>query len=182
MTTTLPGPISNPEASSTAFTAPFTTPPSAAGYSQIRQTLRPLGSQILATDVIENVLEFLQKTGADYVTVADGDDSPLGVITRRDVERLQQDYPGHWSAMRCGNVIETPTRYLRPEESYDAAVELFRDHGVRPLLELEGATGLGVLEPTAVFQWCAAHPSAVLEELAYLASGAELPDWDTVPA
>lgn len=67
--------------------------------------------------------------------------------------------------MRCGNVIVPPSRYLHPEDFFDVAVAVLRQDGVRPLLVLHGAELLGVLEPSAVFQWCAVHRPAALEEL-----------------
>lgn len=155
---------------------PVTAPLITVSDPRIRDVLMPLGPLVRAADGVEDALQLLARSGVDYVTVTDDGNAPLGLITRNDVDHLQRENPHHWADMRCGNVIVPPGRYLHPDDSFNAAVDVLRDDGVRPLLILDGTEMVGVLAPSAVFQWCAEHRPSVLEELAYLANRTEFPE------
>lgn len=143
------------------------------GTPSLRDALVPVNAQILTSDGVETALERLQAAGTDYILVTDPIDGPIGLITREDIEQLQWKHPDYWAAMRCGNAVSPPARFIHPAASFDAAVDMFKDEGVRPLLVVDSGAIVGVLEPTAVFQWCAEYWPAALEELAQLARAAE---------
>lgn len=140
-------------------------PISTGAGARIRGVLAPLGPVVRTDDGVEYAVQLLDDGDVDYVAVVDESGGPLGLITGGDIVRLQRENPQHWAGMRCGNVIVPPSRYLHPEDFFDVAVAVLRQDGVRPLLVLHGAELLGVLEPSAVFQWCAVHRPAALEEL-----------------
>ena len=146
---------------------PLTAAP--AETTAVRTALVPVSVQIRASEGVEAALSQLQNPGVPYVAVTEHDDTPVGVLTAEDIEQLRHKYPDYWSAMRCGNAIVAPARFLEADEPFDTAVELLRDEGVRPLLVLEGEKMAGVLEPTVVFQWCAEHRPDAVEALAQLA-------------
>lgn len=154
---------------------PVTAPLITVSDPRIRDALMPLGPLIRAADGVEAALHLLTEADVDYVTVTDDGGAPLGLVTRGDIDQLQRENPHHWADMRCGNVTVPPGRYLHPDDSFNAAVETLKDDGVRPLLILKGTEMVGVLAPSAVFQWCAEHRPAALEELAQLAGPAEPP-------
>lgn len=151
---------------------PVTAPLITVSDPRVRDVLMPLGPLVRAADGVEAALQLLAEADVDYVTVTDDGHGPLGLITGNDIDQLQRENPHHWADMRCGNVIVPPARYLHPDDSFNAAVEALRNDGVRPQLVLDAGEMVGVLAPSAVFQWCAAHRPAALEELAQLAGPA----------
>lgn len=143
---------------------------------KLRDAVRPLRPQILATDDVGIALKQLQETGVDYLVVADAAGSPIGLITHADFDHLSWN-PEDSPPAPCADLIETPIQSLHPEDSFDGAVSMLQASGVRPLLVRDEGEPIGVLEPTTVFQWCAQHRPKVLEELAERASRREIPGW-----
>ncbi|RJN32952.1 hypothetical protein [Nesterenkonia natronophila] len=141
--------------------------------STVRDALVPLNGHVLASEGVETALQRMRTAGVEYLVITDPEDGPLSLITREDTEQLQSKHPDLWSAMRCGNVVVAPSRFLQADEGLGAAAEVLKSEGVRPLLVVDGEDIVGALEPTAVFQWCAEHRPAVLDELAQLARDSE---------
>lgn len=115
---------------------------------------------------MDSAWRHLETAGVEYLAITDPEEGPLGIVSRFDVAQLQRKYPDYWSDMRCGNVIVASDRFLNADDSFDAAVSMLKDEGLRPLLILEDDSICGVLEPTAVLQWCAEHRPEALQELA----------------
>lgn len=126
----------------------------------------PLRGHILASESIDNALKQLTTSGGEYLAITDPEEGLRGIMSRSDIEQLQRKYPDYWSMMRCGNVVVASERILNVEDTFDAAVDMLKEEGLRPLLVLQGNTICGVLEPTSVLQWCAEHRPEALQELA----------------
>jgi signal-transduction protein with cAMP-binding, CBS, and nucleotidyltransferase domain len=173
MTTTQAGPPQHPLPPERETTTAARKPSS--GSSPVGDFLLPLYGRVLASEGVDTALQHMEAAGVECLVITDPEDGPLGLITRDDIEQLQWKHPDLWSAMRCGNVVVAPSRFIHAHETFAAAAEILKSEGVRPLLVLESGNILGVLEPTAVFQWCAEHQPTFLEELAELAREAEAP-------
>lgn len=165
MTTTQPGPSQTPRPAA-SVTPPVATPAAPSATSTLREALLPVPGHVLASECMDSALKHLETAGVEYLAIADPEEGPLGVVSCFDIKQLKRKYPDHWADMRCGNVIVASDRFLNADDSFDAAISLLMEEGLRPLLVLERNTVCGVLEPTSVLQWCAEHRPAALQELA----------------
>lgn len=156
-------------------------PPVSSSDQTLRNAVRCQVPEVLTTDKIDVAHSQLQRTDVDYLLVTDAQGTPAGLITRAELDQLQEN-PESWSSTLCGDLVEARLPYLDPADCFDAALAVLKDHGVRPLLVLSGGKFIGVLEPTVVFQWCAQYRPSVLEELATLAARRKPPDRHTGPS
>lgn len=138
----------------------------------IRDLISPVGRGVSETHGLDAARRLIDR-GADYVAVTDLRERTVGVLTRADLERFQNLDPLSWESKLCASAVADSERILRLSDSLQVAIEMLRVHGIRPLLVREGAFTVGILEPSAVFQWCAAHDQAVLNELAQRACSEE---------
>lgn len=142
----------------------------------ISQMVTPVGPTISETQPLTHAAKLLSDDGRGYATVVQSGPGgkPRGFITHGDLARAKLKHPQQWPLMRCGALLKgRPQSHLRADDAVEQAIELLKQHGVRPLLIYTGANMLGVLEPAKVFQWCAEHSPEALEELAYLVSEEE---------
>lgn len=140
---------------------------------KIRELLGAFGPTLAKAQPLSHAEKLLTELKRDYLTVTDRSGRAVGFITVADVSQAKLDDPTDWSTAPCSAAAETASQRLGPEDHMDAAVQALTLHGVRPLLVYEKDKPVGVLEPTAVFQWCAEHRPEALDELAYIASAEE---------
>lgn len=84
------------------------------------------------------------------VVVVDLRDHPVGLITKAAVSRTAAKQPDRWSTIRCAHLMEPLTSQLRPDDSLEGVLALYRDGGPRPLLVFNGDHPIGVLYPEYV--------------------------------
>ncbi|MGJ9372078.1 CBS domain-containing protein [Nesterenkonia sp. CF4.4] len=75
---------------------------------------------------------------------------PVGLITKAAVSREAGKNPDRWSSIRCAHLMEPLTSRLRPDDSIEGVLALYRDGGPRPLLVFNGDHPIGVLYPEYV--------------------------------
>lgn len=138
----------------------------------IRDLLHPVGPSVSQTQSLDAVLRTLDRSSSEYVIVRDLSHRPLGVITAEDIQRLRHLHPSDWSRRCCAQQVQRMPNLLEVDDPVDAAVEYYREYGIRLLVISHDGEPIGVLPPTEVFQWCAQSDGAVLEELASRARSA----------
>lgn len=135
--------------------------------------LVPLKAPVELTQPLATAARLLDGPDLEFVTLMDPSGQPVGFLTQSDLHRVRTRRPNDWETTRCATAIRMPTQYLSPEDPVQEAVEMLRNEGVRPLLVRKDSETEGVLEPSAVFHWCAEHSPEVLDELAFMASAEE---------
>lgn len=139
----------------------------------VGELLAPLKAPVELTQPLATAARLLDGPDLEFVTLMDPSGQPVGFLTQSDLHRVRTRRPNDWESARCATVIQMPKQYLSPQSSVQEAVEMLRTEGVRPLLVREGSEPEGVLEPSAVFQWCAENSPETLDELALMASTEE---------
>lgn len=84
------------------------------------------------------------------VVVVDLQNRPVGLITKAAISREATNSPDRWSKVRCAHLMEPLTNHLRPDDSIEGVLALYRDGGPRPLLVFNGDHPIGVLYPEYV--------------------------------
>lgn len=137
----------------------------------IRDLLRPLEPSVCETQSLEAAKEALTRAQSEHVVIRDLHHRPVGVITREEIKAFEAALPERWSRRRCAGAVASMPAGLHPDQSPEACVQYYRDHGIRPMIVADAQGPVGLLHPTEVFQWCALRDAEVVEELADQARG-----------
>lgn len=139
----------------------------------IRDLVHPVGPSLSQTQSLDVAMQTLDRIQSGYVIVRDLSHRPLGVITSEDIQWLKHLRPSDWSRKCCAQIVQRMPNALKADDPVEAAVEYYREYGIRMLVISHEGEPVGVLPPTEVFQWCALSDGAVLEELASRARSAQ---------
>ncbi|HRO31664.1 hypothetical protein [Citricoccus sp.] len=135
----------------------------------VRDLMSPLGVTAYEGDLVAEVAVRLSGP-ADTVVLVDAAGRAVGVIVATDIERFGRQQAGRWLDRRWFDLGGPDQAWVRPEHPVEGVVWHYRHGPIRPLLVFNGNEAIGVVHPSAVFQWCAEHLPAVLPELSQRAA------------
>lgn len=126
----------------------------------------PLWPTVSESASLQEAAHVRAESGQDYVVIVNLSHRPVGLVTRLDLERWESTGPSDGEHIRCASLIQRTPRSLSIEDTVEASVRYYTQHGVHPLLVFDADAPVGVLHPTQVFQWCAKHHPGLVEDLA----------------
>lgn len=128
------------------------------------ELMSPLGPTVGATDAVGEAARALQAHG-ETVVLVDAAQRAVGTLTEADLEAAARQDPAGWRHGRCEQVVRTGEGWVRPEDPVEGVVWAYRHGPIRSVLVFNGEQAVGIVHPSAVFQWCAGHLPAVLPAL-----------------
>ena len=115
-----------------------------------------------ATRALEAVRRMAEHDIGCVVVVEDG--APVGILTERDVLRLDahgEDEPDDWRTLDVGDVMTAPVYTISDEAPWVRAMDVMGDHGVRHLPVTRASQLVGIVSARDVLR----HHTEVLEAL-----------------
>jgi CBS domain-containing protein len=128
------------------------------------ESMSPLGPTVGATDAVGEAVRALQAHG-ETVVLVDAAQRAVGTLTEADLEAAARQDPTGWRHGSCGQVVRTGEGWVRSEDPVEGVVWAYRHGPIRSVLVFNGGQAVGIVHPSAVFQWCAGHLPAVLPAL-----------------
>lgn len=140
------------------------------GLVPVWELMSPLGPTVGTTDAVGEAAHALSSHG-ETVVLVDAAQRAVGTLTEADLEAAARQDPTGWRHGRCEQVVRTGEGWVRPEDPVEGVVWAYRHGPIRPVLVFNGEQAVGIVHPSAVFQWCARHLPAVLPALSQRAAG-----------
>jgi ABC-type transporter Mla MlaB component len=144
----------------------------------VAELMSPLGRTVCEADTLGHAADLIDAQGG-MVALVNQTGHAIGTIIHTDLQAVAAQDPEHWRTRPCRDLPTRQDSSVRPEHLIRGVVWHYRQDQIRPLLVLNGPEAVGVLHPTAVFQWCAQHlPTAlpVLSQRAADLAAAASPD------
>jgi hypothetical protein len=148
-------------------TGPFT--PVAPVEATVRDLMSPLGRTVSEVDTLGHAADLVQAQGG-VVALVDETGHAIGTITHTDLQATAAQDPEHWQTRPCQDLPTLQQGRVRPEHPIEGVVWHYRQDQIRPALVFNGPEAVGLLHPTAVFQWCAQHLPTALPALSQRAA------------
>lgn len=142
--------------------------------TKVQDLVSPVGSSLLATQPLQEAARRIAADGRP-VAVLNLSAQPIGVITEADLDLIREQKPGEWMTRRCASLIPTSRRWVRLKACVEHLLGFYQRETICPLLALDGSRAVGVIYPSTVYHWCAAHYPAALDTLK--PSSPEAPSW-----
>jgi predicted transcriptional regulator len=139
------------------------------GAVSVWELMSPLGPTVGVTDAVGEAARALQAHG-ETVVMVDAAHRAVGTITEADLEAAARQDPAGWRHGRCEQLVRAEVGWVRPEDPVEGVVWAYRHGPIRPVLVFNGEQAVGIVHPSAVFQWCAAHLPSVLPALSQRAA------------
>ncbi|TLP96787.1 CBS domain-containing protein [Nesterenkonia salmonea] len=118
--------------------------------THVSDLMSPITSVISMTQSVAEAAQFLSGED-DAVLVLGMTNQPRGLITEEAVAQVIAEYPETWPKKRCACVIPEELEFVRPDDTAEEVIRLYKDGGARPLTVVENDYAVGILYPNPVF-------------------------------
>lgn len=124
----------------------------------VEELMRPVKASIFHTQSVHDAAHAVTPGGA--LVVRDLSHRPIGLITEDDIMVTATQDPESWTKRRCAHLMRPIEGGIHRSHSVDAVMERYRQGETYPMLVFDGDSAVGVLYPSAVFQWSAGNRTA----------------------
>ncbi|MBE1513551.1 hypothetical protein [Nesterenkonia halotolerans] len=119
--------------------------------SEIDEIMAPLGATILGTRSLADAARVLEHS--ETAVVLNLSYRAIGLITRADLTRLQEQDPHGWPRKRCAGVVHPGDQPVQRSTSIRELLLNSRLDSTRPLLVLDHEEPAGIVHPEAISAW-----------------------------
>ncbi len=118
---------------------------------EMDEIMAPLGATILGTRSLADAARVLEHS--ETAVVLNLSYRAIGLITRADLSRLQEQDPDGWSRRRCAGVIRSGDQPIQRSTSIRELLLNSTLDSTRPLLVLDHEEPAGIVHPEAIGAW-----------------------------
>ncbi len=118
---------------------------------EMDEVMSPLGATILGTRSLADAARVLENT--ETAVVLNLSYRPIGLITRADLLRVQEQDPHGWSRKRCAGMVHPGDQPVQRSTSIRELLLNSSLDATRPLLVLDREEPAGIVYPEAISAW-----------------------------
>lgn len=122
--------------------------------------MEPIAAMIYHTQSLKDAAQRLTPGGV--LVVLDLEYCPIGLLTDEDLSTSIKQDPQGWADRRCASLVHRIEACVGMDHPIEGVLKRYRQGETAPMLVINGVTVVGVLYPSAVFEWRTEHQPAAL--------------------
>ena len=142
--------------------------------TEVHELMSPVDASVSHTQSLHDAAQGMVPGGA--MVVLDLSHRPIGLITEDDLTVIAGQDPRGWEKRRCAHLMRPVEGSLSMEHPVEAVLRRYRQGETFPMLVFNADSVVGILYPSAVFQWRHRQQPAGLEAAALPAEERRSPE------